>query len=47
MDPAAIVFGLAIFAIPAILVLAVLSMFGSLVTALADGQFAIGRSPHH
>jgi len=47
MDPAVLVFAFAILAVPAILVLAVLSMFGSLVAALADGQFAIVRPPHH
>jgi hypothetical protein len=36
-----------ILAVPAILVLAVLSMFGSLIAALADGRFSIVRPPSH
>ena len=46
MDPTVVFAAFAILAVPAILVLAVLTMFGSLVAPLADGRFAIVRPPH-
>ena len=46
MDPIVLVAAFAILAVPALLVLAVLSMFGSLVAALAEGQFSIVRPPN-
>ena len=43
MDPVVLVAGVAILALPAILLLAILTMFGSLVATLADGRFSIVR----
>ena len=47
MDPAIVAAAFVILAVPAVLVLAVLSMFGSLVATLAEGQLALVRPPHH